>query len=477
MHGDLDKPVLEFQTGDIIDFRSMLEGCVIFGQTGGGKTSGPGMAILRQFLNPSNFNGGMGGLVLTVKKGEAKEWKKYCERMGRLHDFVVISPNEKQRFNFLDYEYQRQKGEASRTENIVKMFFTVLSLGQGDKKGGDNDRFWSGTLKQLLRNTIDLVTLATESLSILDMYRVILSAPEDQEEAASTEWLEGKGPCAQYLDRVFNRFGVLSESRQKDFEIVRQYWTQDFPKLSEKTRSIIVTSFTSMADCFLRGQLRDLFCEETNVWPEDSHNGKIIVIDLPVKEYDELGQYAQVLFKYIWQGALERREEWTKPCFLWADEAQFFANRYDTLFQSTARSSGCATVYLTQNLPVLYDNLGQHGTAGLLGNLGTKIFCCNGDSVTNKWASDTIGQSRRQKESTSVGGLGTGKDINFSMSTSEAMENDLPSGVFTKFFKGGPQYAYRVYTLIFQGGRTFKGTGKDPTSKNYITHSFKQEEW
>ena len=96
--------------------------------------------------------------------------------------------------------------------------------------------------------------------------------------------------------------------------------------------------------------------------PEDTFKGKIIVLNLPVKEYNELGQFAQVLFKFIWQRAVERRlppginrqaaEQTIRPVFLWADESQFFVNSYDALFQSTARASRACTVYLTKTFRV-----------------------------------------------------------------------------------------------------------------------------
>ena len=118
----------------------------------------------------------------------------------------------------------------------------------------------------------------------------------------------------------------------------------------------------------LRGLLRDLFCTDLTFTPEDTFNGKIIILNLPVKEFNELGQFAQVLFKFIWQRAVERRisadmsreaaQAAVRPVFLWADESQFFVNSYDALFQSTARSSRACTVYLTQNLPSYFSAFG-----------------------------------------------------------------------------------------------------------------------
>jgi hypothetical protein len=111
-----------------------------------------------------------------------------------------------------------------------------------------------------------------------------------------------------------------------------------------------------MADSFLRGTLRDLFCTTTNLVPELTHEGAVILLDLPVKEYNDIGRFAQILFKLLWQRATERRDT-TKhplPVFLWADESQYFVTSHDQLFQTTARSAKACTVYLTQNLPNYY---------------------------------------------------------------------------------------------------------------------------
>ena len=137
----------------------------------------------------------------------------------------------------------------------------------------------------------------------------------------------------------------------------------EFPSLAIETRSVIVSTFTSMADCFLRGTLGRLFCTDVNFTPEDTFKGKIIIMNLPVKEHNELGQFAQVLFKFIWQRAVERRippvinrqdaERPSAPFSFGPTNRSFSPIPTTRLFQSTARSSRACTVYLTQNLPEL----------------------------------------------------------------------------------------------------------------------------
>lgn len=124
-------------------------------------------------------------------------------------------------------------------------------------------------------------------------------------------------------------------------------------------------------------------------------DGRIILLEIPIKQYEQVGRLAQVIYKTIWQRAIERRT-CSRPVFLWADEAQYFVTREDALFQQTARAKLAATVYLTQNLPNYYAALDGAGstaaTESLLGNLQTKFFHANGDPATNEWAERVFGK-------------------------------------------------------------------------------------
>jgi len=190
----------------------------------------------------------------------------------------------------------------------------------------------------------------------------------------------------------------------------------------------------------------------------------VIVVDLPVKEYAEIGRFAQLVFKYLWQGAAERRDTVAnpRPVFLWADEAQHFVSPHDAMFQSTARSSRACTVYLTQNLPNLQAEMGGDDARArvdaLLGNFQTKIFHANGDSVTNTWAADTIARSWQSKSSFGMNS-GSAKDSSHSYNVSEALEHDVTPQEFTRLAKGGPDHRFKVEGIAFQGGRVWS-TGK-----------------
>lgn len=468
--------------------KDAFEGVQILGGTGSGKTSGSGQAIARAFLDAN-----LGGLVLTAKTDEVLAWKNYARDAGREADLLIVEPGGKYAFNFLTYELKRPGSGAGHTENLVNLFCSVLEAAERKQgQGGGQDAYWQRTLKQLLRNAIDLAVIAADEVNLPALYKIITSAPRSSAEVADDAWKKDS-ICFALIEEAEGR--AKEKKRENDFELTRDYWLREFPGLAEETRSVIVSTFTSMADCFLRGLLRNLFCGELTIKPEDSFDGKIIILNLPVKEFNELGQFAQVLFKFCWQRAVERRipagidraqsQATIRPVFLWADESQFFATQMDALFQSTARSSRASTVYLTQNLPSYFSAFGgpnsRSDTESFLGNLQTKIFHANGDPSTNNWAADSIGKTRQMQFS---GSLSEGQNnrmagaVNSNMNAGGSLvfEFLVQPQEFTMLRTGGLEADFCVDAVIFQGGRRWQVPDKSKmTARNFIRHVFPQK--
>ena len=459
-----------------------FQGTQVFGSTGSGKSSGSGKAIAREFLL-ANF----GGLVLTAKTDERAEWVKLAKETGREDHLIIFGEGNDKRFNFLRYECDRPKRGGTDTESLVNLFCSILEVADRKPSGNGNDSYWMRAAKQLLRNAIDLVIIGAgiEKLELALICKVITSAPTSIIESYSQDWRDNS-KCADLLTEAKNRAASLN--RQEDFEVTEDYWLREFAMLAPETRGSIVNMFTTMADCFLRGLLRELFCTGKNFSPEDCFNGKIIILDLPVKEYHELGIFAQVLFKYVWQRAVERRippgigheraQEEIRPVFLWADESQFFVNQYDALFQSTARSSRACTVYLTQNLPGYQSALGGANSSAaeaFLGNLQTKIFHANGDPKTNEWASSSIGRVRQVQLQ---GGISQGEQnrgSSHNASGSMQFEFVVQPQEFTELRTGGFENEGLVDAIIFQSGRRWMvEEGRQEIPRNFIRHEFKQ---
>lgn len=431
-----------------------FEGVQIFGSTGSGKTSGSGAALARAYLSA-----GFGGLVLTNKVSDKADWMRYLAQTGRQDDLLVFSPDSPLRMNFLEYERSRPGRGAGLTENLVNLF-TVLLEASERGNAQSSEKFFDRAVKRLLRNTFDLMIMADEPLSIRGISEVVASAPTHADLLKDPDW-QNSSYCLSLLERA-NQSGAV------DFPVVQSYWLSQYPNEDPRTQSNVVQTFLVMADMFNRGVLHQLFGTDLNVTPDVTQEGKILLIDLPIKEFSQIGRFAAVLTKYLWQQATERRDVTAspRPQFLWCDEAQELLVSTDSRFQATARSSRTATVYLTQSISAYYAQLGASGegkatTDAFLANLGTKILHCNGDAETNDWSERLIAKDWEYRANASVSspqkpqdgkGSNRSNDPTVSSGVNPSLESSVLASQFTKLRRGGPACSYLVDALVFQAG-------------------------
>jgi hypothetical protein len=448
----LDEPLLYFSEDerDAWTVRNACEGTMIFGATGSGKSSGSGRFIAEAFLRS-----GAGGLVLTCKTDERLMWEQYCRQTGRLDDLIVFSPPNPWRFNFMQYEFCRPGAGGRITENLVHIFSTIAEVLERPSQSSGPD-YWSRAMNQLVRNGVDLAAAARGTISLDLVARIIASAPLSPDQARSVDW-QRSSFC--YTCITAGEAATKSELLRADWPQVVRFWLSEYPALSSRTRSCIVSMFSTIAEQLLRGEIGRLFCTGLNIDPETTFNdGRILVLDLPVKEFGEVGAMAQTLFKHIWQRSVERRDPASspRPAFLWADESQHFITKYDAIFQMTSRSARVMTVHLTQSLPALHSVMGRNETESLLANLGTRIWHRNSCTVTNAAASETIARSRQLRFST---GTATRDDddgdphVSRTMSGSEAVEHQLLPVEFQGLGSGGPSNGNVVEGIVYQNGR------------------------
>lgn len=493
---DLNKTLLSFTPRDHWTMRDAFQGTAIMGGTGSGKTSGSGRALARAFLQA-----GFGGIVLCAKPGERQLWERYARETGRSKSLIIFGADGTRRFNFLDYELRR--GDRLATHNLVSLFMRIMEVAKGrEGEGGGGDAFWKDAVSELLSNAFLVLYSAYGTVTLTDLMNVIMSAPRSLADGNSDEWRQ-RSFCFQSLvkmvkDPVF----PLSEH---DGMVAGRFFRERWATAADRMRSSIEFTLSSLASPFMTGYLREIFATTTNTIPEFSHQGAVIVVDLPIKEHGESGILAQHVWKYLWQRAAERRDAendpTARPLFLWADECQFFVSKYDAEFQSTARSSKAATVYLTQSLPAFYERIAgrtpEHSAHALINNFQTRIFHQNMDATTNEHAADLIGrewQTIRSWGTNSGGNSGSGESYgdnrgggfsatdqghmtassnwgsNRSRNTSEGrnwgrsdtysqqVEHLVLPSAFARLRQGGrgghPQ------AVVVQGGRTFSTTGR-----------------
>lgn len=509
---DFDFPLIKFSAdeGDWWTIGDAFEGVQIFGGIGSGKSSGSGKTIAISFLE-NHF----GGLVLCAKKGEAVDWLSYAIATNRWEDVIVMGKKNKYElwseylkkkkrfkeleifvskynwssgndkfFNPLDYEMNRAGEGAGEVFNLSNLFMELYKMGNrfsGGGSSGESERYWDTALKRCLNRMLQVLILAGEEISVDNMRRLISSAPTEQDlstldnmtEEEYLNWVNNESYCGYCITKAELE---MTEEQSEEFGLVKDYFMRQFAKMPEKTRSTIEESFLGLAEPFMSGILKTYFSRETNLKPEESFEGKIIILDFAVKEYLQAGVYAQGIFKLLWQQAIERRDTdiHPTPAFLWVDESQYFVNEYDTIFQTTARSSRACTVFLTQNISNYYSQMGGESSKSkvnsLLGNLSTKIFHANNDSVTNEWASDVIGKdliplttSSQNKKKFSFMADTIGKSESLTL-----LPQVLPKE-FTTLWTGGKRRDLVVQAIIQMKGRKWSN------KTNYWLAEFTQQ--
>lgn len=470
--------------------RNAVEGLQIFGGIGSGKTSGSGNIIACKYLDA-----GFGGLVLTVKPDEKDLWEGYCKRAGRSQDLIIVEPGRGNYFNFLEYESR----DTHVTENLVQVLKTVIRASEEKSNGKTDDPFWESALDMLMFHVIDLCKLAYGRVSVEGMFNIVQSIPKSGETFTDVpdkkgfyhafvnaksnvltsvcEWDEKLSIDEKQNIIMQNSYDEAASSAVSDARLLThldQFFLETYMNLSEKTRSIIDFSFSGFLFRLLREPIYSLFCSNASTFtPEDCFIGKIILINLPVKVYHKVGRDIQILFKYIWQRAMEKRtiKPDSRPVFLWADEAQNFLHEYDPDYQATARSSRIATVYISQNLPNYYACMGgaksEYKVKSFLGTLATKIFHANADVETNRYASELIGDVGYEETATSATASGQ-----FSSSRTKSLKYDkaVRPEAFVKLKTGGP-----INNQIVEGYIHLQGNPLT-SGLNYSKINFKQKD-
>jgi len=438
-------------------------GVSVFGATGSGKTSGPAKHLAYGYLAA-----GFGGLVLCAKKEERRQWQQWAADTRREADLVIVDSTGKWRFNFLEWEASRAEASGGLTINIVAILDEIagaLARSASKAEGGGDNKFWDDALHHMNTNLVDLPIFAGLRVSLPLMRSIVNSAPQNLVQIDDPAWQETSA-CAAIIREADKATAKAGADIRADFEECRNYWLQEYPVLSEKTRSIISLSFSMLARPFITRPLRKLFSTDTNIAPEDTFDGKIIIVDLPVQDFRLAGRLANLAWKYCFQVAVLRRtpptarNSYLRPVFLWADEAQNFVTDFDAEYQAVARSASGCTVFLTQNRESYRRVLGNSDAVdSLLGNLQAKFFCQN-SGETNEWAARLLGERWMKITSTNAGqsrneNATQDGSHNAGVARSEQRRFFVEPSFFTTLKRGGPLHNFQVEAIVYNGGHLF----------------------
>lgn len=471
---DLERPLLEFASEAESTFISLKDACtsiLSIGATGSGKTSGSCAYLLQRLMAY-----GCGGLILCVKD-EYEDILRYLRNTGREKDLIRVCIGGEHSFNFLEYESCR-KGEVNFVSNLVALLENAIQAGkeQSDSGSGD-DAFWKDSLRMLIHNCLTINLLAFGTVSVPQLYEIALSITDTSPEStfektrlialekvlALTAAWDAKQD-ADYLaglnNQEYNNLLFQAVPQAREFSLADQFFTNSFRQLHERTRAVLEMLFSNFLFSLLQEPIYSLFASRSSTFcPESVFDGKIILLDIPLKKFGQAAKYAQLLFKDIFQRAMERRnlKENNRMVFIFSDECQELLSPNDNTFLATARSARICSLYATQNLPNLYACLGgansEDKIKGLIGNFGLKILHCNTDVETNEWASSLIGSGFQREDSetvTSANGV-----VTTARTTAAKLNRMVRPEEFVSLRNGSETNALRVTAYLHAQGKKF----------------------
>ena len=282
----LSYPLVQLSRRDAWTVQDALENTIIFGETGGGKTSGSGDAIARAMLKA-----GFGLLITSHKADERERWMRLCKETGRARDLLIVHPKERWRCNLLEYQFVRAGEGAGHTENAVEMFMTLAESRYQHGKRTTSDAYWTEAARRLLRHLLDALIAGGEPVSMDNLQAVLQGLPFPDAAARTACY-----PPGSFLDACLSQATTREQQGQPMLttaQALRGYFEREWAAPgAERQNAGVLSTLQSILDPLQSGPIKELFFTTTNFVPDFVRQGAVILLDLPVLEWEQIGLMA-----------------------------------------------------------------------------------------------------------------------------------------------------------------------------------------
>ena len=350
----------------------------------------------------------------------------------------------------------------------VDVLMILSGLSMNGSSQHNSEQYWEQMTRQRLHRLTLLNQLSGEPLSISTLYRLHSTAPQSPEQMNKSSFQENS-----YCWHMLARSKSLVGEENAQFRLVEDYFVREMPFMADRTQSSILSLAGGILEPFISSPLLNrLFCGKTTIRLDDMLAGKIVLLNLPIQQYEYSAKLAQIILKHILQKRIEERDlnSCPNPVCLWIDEYQHFISPYDFLFLSTARSSRAGCILMTQNVSNLFAQVGGNGKTAeekvnaLLALTNHKIFLAQNNSITNEFASKIIGKGIHKLTNGSI----QMQDFAGNTGFSSSYDYQVLPREFTMLKRGGYHNNGIVQTYVTATGKTFSN------GKNFLKVQFQQ---
>jgi type IV secretory pathway TraG/TraD family ATPase VirD4 len=369
------------------NWTDLQKNCVVFGQSGSGKT----VCVLNALADGMlGSEAACSGLILDPKGDYRRKIEALCERNGRLGDLLILDPADLAR----SIRWNPFDSDDDELELASRFAAVLQTLGMKNEQ----DSYWIDSARTFIRHAIALLR-NTDEETLPPSFANILRLAATSVAGDKAGIAEGS-LAEQRISRIVgdDDSGVMAVD----------YFIDSWATLAGRTRSVVQSQIVNMIDPFLMKPYRELFSGKSTIRLADIvDQGKILYVYMPIADKEAMAKTVCTLLKLEFFREVLKRPDKTRPSFFLCDEFQSFftvgAGKGDADFFERSRQSRHANIIATQNLPAL---LKQAGTAtiaveNLLGHCAVKIFLRNSDHKTNEYASKLFGQHIEELMNTS----------------------------------------------------------------------------
>ncbi|HND52282.1 MAG TPA: type IV secretory system conjugative DNA transfer family protein, partial [Pirellulaceae bacterium] len=280
--------------GEVWSWDDFFKSCVVFGETGSGKTSCVLNSLLDGLLGTSTA-GGMppAALVLDPKAGYLDDVRELCRRHGRSSDLIVIDP--------LDFSAQRWNPLDSSDDSMeLASRFAAVSRALGAKDASTT--FWQTKSTMVIQNAIDLLRLT--------------SRPDQPPSFARIHELVAD---PAYLEELLSHALALG---RRETECVK-FFSNEWRHMAPDQRSGVEGHLTNLLNPFLQAPYRTTIAGVSQVRVGTAIDaGKILYLKLSCADRGQMARVVGMFLKLEYYREVLKRPRKQRPSLFFCDEFQ-----------------------------------------------------------------------------------------------------------------------------------------------------------
>lgn len=434
--------------------RGLHGGILISGSIGSGKTQGTILPYLRQLLNNQKISPSL--LAIDPKGTFLKESLKIISESPFKDNVLRLSLDGNVSINPIYCEKPLKNGRFIKLAEMVRAA-SVNFLGRSS-----DSPFWEFSANTLIRNAIVYCSAKYDYFTLLDFYRTLVKASEEDLAEDLKNALENK---------------FFDEEEKFNIERAIEYFKFEYSRMEERVRTGILSTSTVFINQLQEFRASRIFCPlQSNLTIKSMNDivdqGTLLLFDV---QQPGLARSMGTLVKLMYQQSIldrannPERFSVTRNSILLIDEYQDVVTcggggtLGDDSFGAKARESKAVIIVATQSFSSLMNSVGnQRAALELLQTFRTKIACHSSDLETINHFKDLRGQDEKESHSTSISEISQKATPNYILGGFESNDANLTESVSTdrkkEYVLTGKEFSslktFEAYAQVFDGVET-----------------------